>query len=99
MFNYFLSVAVAFIVFSFIFNILKRIYAEQISKKFDQDEMVLLWVFVAILAAAWFFTVPVLFVILIVFLLKMLTDKIADVTFNYVKKRKLKKQSKIGDLK
>lgn len=94
MFNYFLSVAVAFIVFSFTFNILKRVYAEQIDKRFDAEEIGWLWFLVFIFSAIWFITVPVFFVLLIVFVLKLLTDKIADVIFNYVKKRKLNKQSK-----
>lgn len=94
MFNYSLSVAVAFVFFGFIFNILKKTHRNTLLKNYEDEELSYMWVIVAILALAWFFAIPVAVVFLVLFLLKLLTDKIADITLNIINKRKLKKQSK-----
>lgn len=94
MFNYSLSVAVAFVFFGFIFNILKKTHRNTLFKNYEDEELSYMWVIVAILALAWFFAIPVAVVFLVLFLLKLLTDKIADITLNIINKRKLKKQSK-----
>ena len=94
MFNYLLSVAVAFVFFGFIFNILKKTHRNTLFKNYDDDELVFFWFLVGVLSVAWFLTIPVGVVFLVLFLLKLLTDKIADITLNLISKRKLKKQSK-----
>ena len=94
MFNYLLSVAVAFIFFGFIFNILKKTHRDTIFKNFEDEELVFFWFIIIICAAVWFITIPVGVLCLVIFLLKLLTDKIADSTLNLINQRKLKKQSK-----
>lgn len=94
MFNYLLSVVVAFVFFGFIFNILKKTHRNTLFKNYCDDDLSSLWVVVGVLSVAWFITIPVGVVFLVLFLLKLLTDKIADITLNTINKRKLKKQSK-----
>lgn len=94
MFNYLLSVSVAFVFFGFIFNILKKTHRNTLFKNYDDDEFSYMWVIVAMLALAWFVAIPLGVVCLVVYLLKLLTDKIADITLNIINKRKLKKQPK-----
>ena len=94
MFNYLLIVAVAFVFFGFIFNILKKTHRNTLFKNYYDDELSFLWIVVGILSVAWFLTIPVGIVFLVLFLLKLLTDKLADITLNLINKRKLKKQSK-----
>jgi len=94
MFNYLLSVAVAFVFFGFIFNILKKTHKNTLFKNYSDDELSFLWAVVGVLSVAWFLAIPVGIVFLVLFLLKLLTDKIADITLNLINKRKLKKQSK-----
>lgn len=94
MFNYLLSVAVAFVFFGFIFNILKKTHRNTLFKNFYDDELSFLWVVVGVLSFAWCLAIPVGIVFLVLFLLKLLTDKIADITLHIINKRKLKKQSK-----
>lgn len=94
MFNYLLSVAVAFIFFGYIFNILKKTHRDTLFKNFEDEELVFFWFIVIICAAVWFITIPILALCLVIFLLKLFTDKIADSTLSFINKRKLKKQSK-----
>ena len=94
MFNYLLSVAVAFVFFGFIFNILKKTHRNTLFKNYGDDDLTALWVVVGVLSVFWFIAIPVGVVFLVLFLLKLLTDKIADITLNLINKRKLKKQSK-----
>lgn len=94
MFNYLLSVAVAFIFFGFIFNVLKKTHRDTIFKNFEDEELVFFWFIIIICSAVWFITIPLGVMCLVIFLLKLLTDKIADSTLNLINKRKLKKQSK-----
>lgn len=82
MFSYFLSVAIAFIVFGTVFNFLKGI--NSISP--DSLENKALWIVVGFCSILWFIAVPILFVIFIMFLLKKLTDKISQVILKRVKK-------------
>lgn len=94
MFNYLLSVAVAFIFFGFIFNVLKKTHRDTIFKNFEDEELVFFWFIIIICSAVWFITIPLGAMCLVIFLLKLLTDKITDSTLNLINKRKLKKQSK-----
>lgn len=92
MFNYLLSVAVAFIFYGTILNIVRKVEPSWYSKKeFGGNGG---WIVVTICSFAWFFSVPILLTILILFVLKLLTDKISDSTLSFLNKRKLKKQSK-----
>lgn len=99
MFNYLLSVSVAFVIFGFIFNILKKTHRDTLFKNYGDEELSRLWVIVTVLALAWFFAIPLGVVCLVVYLLKLLTDKIADITLDFINKRKLKKQPKQEILK
>lgn len=94
MFNYLLSVAVCFVFFGFIFNILKKTHRNTLFKNYGDDDLTALWVVVGVLSVFWFIAIPAGVVFLVLFLLKLLTDKIADITLNTINKRKLKKQSK-----
>lgn len=93
MFNYLLSVAVAFIFYGTILNVVKKIEPSWYVKNgFDGVSG---WVFVGCCSFAWFISLPVLAIILTLFVLKLLTDNIATIIINNVEKRKLKKQSKL----
>ena len=94
MFYYLLSVAVAFVFFGFIFNILKKTHRNTLFKNYGDDDLTALWVVVGVLSVFWFIAIPAGVVVLVLFLLKLLTDKIADITLNTINKRKLKKQYK-----
>lgn len=87
-FNYALSVFVAFLFYGVIFNILQKVEPEwwdgSINGGFG-------WCLVAICAGLWFISLPILLLVIILFILKLLTDKIADLILNHVEKRKLKK--------
>lgn len=87
-FNYALSVFVAFLFYGVIFNILQKVEPEwwdgSINGGFG-------WFLVAICAGLWFISLPILLLIVILFVLKLLTDKITDLILNHVEKRKLKK--------
>lgn len=82
MFGYFLSVGVAFIVFGCAFNILKKIK----NFWFDDDEEYWCWLIVFFASLFWFVVVPCLVVVSIVFLLKLITDKISDFILKRVEK-------------
>lgn len=84
MFGYFLSVAVAFIFFGTIFNISKN-FTEWF-QDFDFEANFWLWVAVLIASFLWFVVVPCFTVLLIVFLLKKLTDKISQFILRKFKK-------------
>ena len=75
MFSYVLSVTIAFIVFGTIFNISRKVNPSWYDRDFD----VVWWVVVASASVLWFITVPLCVIALILYLLKLLTDKIADV--------------------
>jgi uncharacterized membrane protein required for colicin V production len=88
MFNYALSVFVAFLFYGVIFNILQKVqpdwYDTDLNGGFG-------WFVVGVCACLWFISLPVSLLILILFVLKLLTDKISDLILNHVEKRKLKK--------
>ena len=88
------SIDLVFTLFGFIFNILKKTHRNTLFKNYDDDELSFLWAVVGVLSVAWFLAIPVGIVFLVLFLLKLLTDKIADITLHLINKRKLKKQSK-----
>lgn len=87
-FNYALSVFVAFLFYGVIFNILQKV-----NPYWWDDELNggLGWLLVTLCAGLWFVSLPILLLVVILFALKLLTDKIADFILNHVEKRKLKK--------
>lgn len=91
MFSYVLSVAIAFIVFGTVSNIVKKVDPIWYDYGFDEVR----WVVIAVASILWFITVPLCIIALIFYLLKLLTDKIADII---IKKLNDRKQTK-GDLK
>ena len=88
MFNYALSVFVAFLFYGVIFNILQKVYPDWWC---DELKGGLGWFIVGVCSCLWFISLPMSLLILILFVLKLLTDKIADHILNRVEKRKLKK--------
>jgi hypothetical protein len=80
LFSYFLSVAILFIVLGVIRNILAKVKPDL---GLDED-IVFSWLIVALLSLLWFIAIPVLFIILILYVLKILTDKIANVIVNRI---------------
>lgn len=90
MINFLFSVAIAFIVFGAVFNIV--IKAEPYW--YDEDDVILHWVGIFITALLWFIVLPVSVIIGIIYLLKLFTDKIANVILSQINKRKLKKEKR-----
>ena len=85
MFSYFLSVAVAFIVFGVINNIFKRVnpdwhYRNNVDGGLD-------WYIITISSLIWFVAIPFVGILFIVYLLKLLTDKLADVILSRIKNK------------
>lgn len=83
MFGYLLSVSTAFIVFGTVFNSIKKIAPPWYDYDFDNMG----WFFVAVASFLWFIAVPILVVLVVLYLLKLLTDKITSVIMNQLKKR------------
>ena len=88
MFSYLLSFAIAFLFFGTINSVLLKASVEW-QKEFGSGTMS--WILVGICSVFWFLTVPVLILILLMYLLKLLTDWIAEVILNKVEKRKQSK--------
>lgn len=92
MFSYILSVAIAFIVFGTVNNFLNRIQPDWY---YDNDlEGEVGWGIAVVMSILWFIAVPLLFVGFIMYLLKLLTDKIAEFILNKIEKRKQSKLEK-----
>lgn len=89
MFSYFLSVAVAFIVFGVIFNIVKKVDPYW----YDIDDEEVGWFIIFVASLIWFVAIPLIGVFMILFVLKLLTDNIAETVMNRIEKRK--SQSKL----
>lgn len=88
MFSYVLSVAIAFIVFGTVNNFLNRIQPDWY---YDSDlEGYVGWAITVLMSVLWFIAVPLLFIAFIMYLLKLLTDKIAEFILNKIEKRKIK---------
>ena len=93
MINYLFSVAVAFILFGTIFNVFVKAEPDW----YDSDDTVSYWCVILFASVSWFIVVPVAITILIVYLLKLLTDWIATSILIQIEKRKqikLNKQEK-----
>lgn len=90
MFSYWLSVAVAFILFGTVFNVIKKI--DPTWYNYDFDDMG--WGLVVVAAILWFIAVPIICVVVLLYLFKLLTDGIANVILNTIEKRKFKSGEK-----
>lgn len=93
MFNYILSVSVAFIVFGTIHNVLLNVNKWWYNEFKDSS---LGWMIVGIFSAVWFISVPALLLLGLMYLLKLLTDGIANFVLSKINNRKLKKEK--GDV-
>ena len=90
MFSYLLSIVVAFLFFGTLNNILLKM---DLYWYFSKDDSEISWVCVSGVSLLWGIFVPLFFVLLLMFLLKLLTDKISMYIINYVRDRKVKKAS------
>lgn len=88
MFAYILSVCVAFVVFGSGLNVYCKVKGEAINKE------PFFWMLVFCAAVAYPLVIVAGTVLFVVYLLKLLTDKIAEVIINHIKTRKLKKFQK-----
>ena len=88
MFSYWLSIVVAFLFFGTVNNILLRL---DLKWYFSENEKDLAWVSTGAASLVWFFALPLLLVLFIMFLLKLLTDKISAYIINYIKDRNVGK--------
>lgn len=82
LFSYCLSLAIAFIFFGTIFNILKSFEVLIV----DKDDEPFAWLLVFLASLLWFIFVPCLVVLIIVLSLKKLTEKISLIILKKVKK-------------
>ena len=83
MFGYLLSVAIAFIVFGTIFNIVRKIAPTW----YDDDYNGECWFIVTAFSFLWGLAVPAIIVMVVLYLLKLLTDRITSVIMSQLKKR------------
>ena len=85
MFGYLLSVAVAFIVFGTVVNIVKNF-----SKVLDNLSEMSLWFGVTIFSVFWFVTIPIAATLLTLYLLKILVDLISKQVLKLLNRNKTK---------
>lgn len=85
MFGYLLSVAVAFIVFGTVVNIVKNF-----SKVLDNLSEISLWFGVTIFSVFWFVTIPIAATLLTLYLLKILVDLISKQVLKLLNRNKTK---------
>lgn len=83
MFGYLLSVAVAFIVFGTVVNIVKNF-----SKVFDNLSEMSLWFGVTVFSVFWFVTIPIAATLIILYLLKLLVDLISKQVLKLLNRNK-----------
>lgn len=87
MFSYLLSVGVVFLFFGTLNNILLNMDLDWYLSKHDSGEKQFSWILVSGASVAWGVAVPLLFLFFIMFLLKLLTDKISAYIINHIKDR------------
>lgn len=85
MFGYLLSVAVAFIVFGTVVNIVKNF-----SKVLNNLSEMSLWFGVTIFSVFWFVTIPIAATLIILYLLKLLVDLISKQVLKLLNRNKTK---------
>ena len=83
MFGYLLSVAVAFIVFGTIVNIVKNF-----SKVLNNLSELSLWFGVTAFSVFWFVTIPIAATLITLYLLKLLVDLISKQVLKLLKRNK-----------
>lgn len=85
MFGFVLSACVTFIILGVIRNVLKAFYTGKKNRSdllyiFASDDMAAMaWCIIAACSLFWFITIPVSFIVLLIFVLKLLTDCLAKV--------------------
>lgn len=85
MFGYLLSVAVAFIVFGTIVNIVKNF-----SKALNNLSEMSLWFGVTIFSVFWFVTIPIAATLITLYLLKLLVDLLSKQVLKLLNRNKTK---------
>lgn len=85
MFGYLLSVAVAFIVFGTVVNIVKNF-----SKVLNNLSEMSVWVGVTIFSVFWFVTIPIAATLITLYLLKLLVDLISKKVLKLLNRNKTK---------
>lgn len=90
MFSYISGVVITFICLGVIFNFIKNFDPQW----YDEDEEWCWWFWCVVASIFWFFSVPITLILILIYLLKLLTDLIAKGILKIVNKRKLKKESK-----
>ena len=83
MFGYLLSVAIVFVVFGTVFNIVRKIDPTWYDNDYDNEG----WFVVVLLSFLWGLAIPAIIALVVLYLLKLLTDKITSVIINQLKKR------------
>lgn len=83
MFGYLLSVAVAFIVFGTVVNIVKNF-----SKVLNNLSEMSLWFGVTVFSVFWFITIPIAATVIILYLLKLLVDLISKQVLKLLNRNK-----------
>lgn len=85
MFGYLLSVAVAFIVFGTVVNIVKNF-----SKVLNNLSEMSLWFGVTVFSVFWFVTIPIAATLITLYLLKLLVDLISKQVLKLLNRNKTK---------
>lgn len=78
MFNYLLSVAVTFLFFGCLYNLIKSFKFKNITQKNNAR----IWWAILLLSALWFVTAPFFILCLLLYLFKMITDKLIKMMTN-----------------
>lgn len=91
MFSYLISFVIVFIILGVVRNILAKIEPYWWIY-YDFDEPLYSWFLVFAISLLWFLAIPATGICLIIYLLKLLTDKIADTIMKSQEKCKLKKR-------
>lgn len=86
------SACIAFIVFSTFMNVVCN-FSETISD-FRYQDTELYWFIIAMCSVFWFFAIPISLTLFVMFLLKLLTDKISQGIIGLINSRKVKKEEK-----
>ena len=90
MFSYISGVVITFICLGVIFNFIKNFDPQW----YDEDEECWWWFWCVVASIVRFFSIPIALILILIYLLKLLTDLIAKGILKIINKRKLKKESK-----
>lgn len=86
------SACIAFIVFSTFMNVVCN-FIETVSD-FRYQDTELYWFIIAMCSVFWIFAIPISLTLFIMYLLKLLTDKISQGIIGLINSRKVKKEGK-----